>query len=72
MIVGWTASLDLLDQQALDLADILPEKGLTSGHLKEAVEKALAAPRRRSVLLDLAGAEKTAGIIRSLIAESLA
>ncbi|GGD70508.1 glycosyl transferase [Rhizobium anhuiense] len=58
--------------QALDLADILPEKGLTSGHLKEAVEKALAAPRRRSVLLDLAGAEKTAGIIRSLIAESLA
>ncbi|MGR9214993.1 glycosyltransferase family protein (plasmid) [Rhizobium leguminosarum] len=58
--------------QALGLADILPEDGLTSGHVKVAVEKALAVPRRRSVLLDLAGAEKTAAIIRSMIAESLA
>ena len=58
--------------QALGLADILPEDGLTSGHVKEAVEKALAAPRRGPVLLDLDGAEKTAGIIRSMIAESLA
>ncbi|MEB3044110.1 glycosyltransferase family protein [Rhizobium mulingense] len=58
--------------QALDLADILPEEGLTPGHVKEAVEKALAAPRRGRVLLDLDGAEKTAGIIRSMIAESLA
>ncbi|EJC85195.1 putative glycosyl transferase [Rhizobium leguminosarum bv. trifolii WSM2297] len=54
--------------QALDLADILPETGLTPGHVKEAVEKALAAPRRGPVPLDLDGAEKTAGIIRSLIA----
>ena len=58
--------------QALDFADILPEKGLTAGHVKEAVEKALAAPRRGPVSLDLDGAEKTAGIIRSMIAESLA
>ncbi|MBY5409724.1 glycosyl transferase [Rhizobium leguminosarum] len=58
--------------QALGLADILPENGLTSGHVKEAVEKALAAQPRGSVLLDLDGAEKTALIIRSMIAESLA
>ncbi|MBY5621459.1 glycosyltransferase family protein [Rhizobium leguminosarum] len=58
--------------QALGLADILPENGLTSGHVKEAVEKALASPRQGPVLLDLDGAEKTAGIIRSMIAESLA
>lgn len=58
--------------QALGLAEILPEKGLTSAHVKEAVEKALAAPRRGPVSLDLDGAEKTAGIIRSMIAESLA
>ncbi|MDC7745484.1 MULTISPECIES: glycosyltransferase family protein [Rhizobium] len=58
--------------QALDLAEILPETGLTPGHVKEAVEKALAAPARKPVLLDLDGAEKTAGIIRSMIAESLA
>ncbi|WP_027687701.1 glycosyltransferase family protein [Rhizobium leguminosarum] len=58
--------------RALGLADILPEKGLTSGHVKEAVEKALAAEPRGPVLLDLAGAEKTAAIIRSMIAESLA
>ncbi|WHO76156.1 glycosyltransferase family protein [Rhizobium sp. BT03] len=54
--------------QALDLADILPETGLTPGHVKEAVEKALAAPRRGAVSLDLDGAEKTAGIIRSMLA----
>ncbi|RFB82497.1 glycosyl transferase [Rhizobium leguminosarum bv. trifolii] len=53
--------------QALDLADILPETGLTSGHVKEAVEKALAAPGRGAVSLDLDGAEKTAGIIRSML-----
>ncbi|WP_259671317.1 MULTISPECIES: glycosyltransferase family protein [unclassified Rhizobium] len=58
--------------QALDLADILPETGLTAGHVKEAVEKALATARREPVLLDLDGAEKTAGIIRSMLAESLA
>jgi predicted glycosyltransferase len=58
--------------QALGLADILPESGLTPDHVKEAVEKALAAPRRGPVLLDLDGAEKTAAIIRSMIAESLA
>ncbi|MBY3203773.1 glycosyltransferase family protein [Rhizobium laguerreae] len=58
--------------QALGLADILPENGLTSGHVKEAVEKALAAQPRGPVLLDLDGAEKTALIIRSMIAESLA
>ncbi|OWV61295.1 glycosyl transferase [Rhizobium sp. N122] len=52
---------------ALDLADILPETGLTSGHVKEAVEKALAAPGRGAVSLDLDGAEKTAGIIRSML-----
>jgi hypothetical protein len=40
--------------------------------VKEAVEKALAALPRGSVLLDLDGAEKTALIIRSMIAESLA
>ncbi|MBB2750341.1 UNVERIFIED_ORG: putative glycosyltransferase [Rhizobium aethiopicum] len=32
------------------------------------MEKALAAPRRRAVSLDLDGAEKTAGIIRSMLA----
>ncbi|WP_027665772.1 glycosyltransferase family protein [Rhizobium leguminosarum] len=58
--------------QALGLADILPENGLTAGHVKKAVEKALAAQPRGPVLLDLDGAEKTAGIIRSMIAESLA
>ncbi|NEJ72741.1 glycosyl transferase [Rhizobium phaseoli] len=58
--------------QALDLADILPETGLTPGHVKEAVEKALATARREPVLLDLDGAEKTAGIIRSMLSESLA
>ncbi|EJZ19262.1 glycosyl transferase (plasmid) [Rhizobium sp. Pop5] len=58
--------------QALGLADILPEKGLTPDHVKEAVEKALAAPRRGPMQLDLEGAEKTAAIIRSMIAESLA
>ena len=54
--------------QALDLADILPETGLTSGHVKEAVEKALTAPGRGAVSLDLDGAEKTAGIIRAMLA----
>lgn len=53
--------------QALDLAEILPETGLTSNHVKQAVEKALAAPARRPALLDLDGAEKTAGIIRSMM-----
>ncbi|OWV70677.1 glycosyl transferase [Rhizobium sp. R634] len=54
--------------QALDLAEILPETGLTSGHVKEAVEKALTAPGRGAVSLDLDGAEKTAGIIRAILA----
>ncbi|ANM13941.1 MULTISPECIES: glycosyltransferase family protein [unclassified Rhizobium] len=53
--------------QALDLADILPETGLTSGHVKEAVEKALTAAGRGAVSLDLDGAVKTAGIIRAML-----
>ncbi|MDR9782915.1 glycosyltransferase family protein [Rhizobium redzepovicii] len=53
--------------QALGLADILPETGLTPCHVKEAVEKALVAPRRGAVSLDLDGAEKTTGIIRSML-----
>jgi predicted glycosyltransferase len=53
--------------KALGLADILPEKGLTLADVKTAVEKALAAPPRPPVFLDLDGAEKTAAIIRSMI-----
>jgi predicted glycosyltransferase len=53
--------------KALGLAGILPEKGLTAEHVKEAVEAALAAPRRKASPLDLDGAAKTAGIIRAMI-----
>jgi len=53
--------------QALGLADILPEQGLTLDDVKAAVERALAAPLRSTVHLDLDGAEKSAAIIRSMI-----
>ncbi|TCS03020.1 glycosyltransferase [Rhizobium sp. BK418] len=53
--------------KALGLAYILPEKGLTLEAVKTAIEKALAAPRRPAVSLDLDGAKKTAAIIRSMI-----
>lgn len=53
--------------KALELADILPESGLTAEHVRDAVEKALAAPRKHSASLDLEGARKSAGIIRELI-----
>lgn len=52
--------------RALGLADILPEAGLTPGIVAEAVETALSALRSGPMALDLAGAEKTAAIIRSL------
>ncbi|EPE94467.1 glycosyltransferase (plasmid) [Rhizobium grahamii CCGE 502] len=52
--------------KVLGLADILPEAGLTPGIVAEAVEAALSAPRSAAVPLDLAGAEKTAAIIRLL------
>ena len=53
--------------QALALAEILPEQGLTLGDVKAAVERALAAPPRPAVSLDLDGAAKSAVIIRSMI-----
>ncbi|MBB3659026.1 putative glycosyltransferase [Rhizobium sp. BK650] len=53
--------------QALGLAEILPEKGLTLNDVKAAIERALAAPPRPAVRLDLDGAAKTAAIIRSMI-----
>lgn len=53
--------------QALGLAEILPEKGLTLDDVKAAVERALAAPPRPAVSLDLDGAAKSAAIIRSMI-----
>ncbi|MBB3387684.1 putative glycosyltransferase [Rhizobium sp. BK275] len=53
--------------QALGLAEILPEKGLTLDDVKAAVERALAAPPRPAVRLDLDGAAKSAAIIRSMI-----
>lgn len=53
--------------QALGLAEILPEQGLTLDDVKSAVERALAAPPRPTVSLDLDGAAKSAVIIRSMI-----
>lgn len=53
--------------KALGLADILPEEGLTLDDVKAAVERALAAPPRPAVRLDLDGAAKSAAIIRSMI-----
>ncbi|MBB3462577.1 glycosyltransferase family protein [Rhizobium sp. BK377] len=53
--------------QALGLAEILPEEGLTFEDLKAAVERALAAPLRPATSLDLDGAAKSASIIRSMI-----
>lgn len=53
--------------QALGLAEILPEQGLTLEDVKSAVERALAAPPRPAVSLDLDGAAKSAVIIRSMI-----
>ncbi|WP_416068419.1 glycosyltransferase family protein [Rhizobium sp. ZK1] len=53
--------------QALGLAEILPEQGLTLDDVKAAVERALVAPPRPAVSLDLDGAVKSAAIIRSMI-----
>ncbi|OWV84566.1 glycosyl transferase [Rhizobium sp. R693] len=52
--------------KALGLADILPEAGLTPEIVADAVRTALARPREAPVSLDLAGAQKTAAIIRSM------
>jgi predicted glycosyltransferase len=53
--------------RALGLAEILPEDGLTVDDVKAAVERALAAPLRPAVSLNLDGAAKSAAIIRSMI-----
>ncbi|QWW70643.1 glycosyltransferase family protein [Rhizobium sp. WYJ-E13] len=53
--------------QALGLAEILPEQGMTLDDVKAAVERALVAPPRPAVSLDLDGAVKSAAIIRSMI-----
>lgn len=53
--------------QALGLAAVLPEQGLTAEHVAAAVESVLAAPARKDVTLDLTGAETTASIIRSML-----
>ncbi|KWV60087.1 glycosyl transferase [Rhizobium altiplani] len=53
--------------RTLGLAEILPEAGLTSEIVANAVSAALAKPRAASALLDLGGAGKTASIIRSMI-----
>ncbi|WP_086999680.1 glycosyltransferase family protein [Rhizobium sullae] len=53
--------------QAMGLATILPEQGLTAEHVAAAVESALAAPARKEVALDLTGAGTTASIIRSML-----
>ncbi|CAN7599425.1 glycosyltransferase family protein [Rhizobium sp. LjRoot258] len=53
--------------QALGLADILPEAGLTPEIVADAVRTALAARRAAPMSLDLSGADKTAAIIRSMI-----
>ncbi|WP_028745606.1 glycosyltransferase family protein [Rhizobium mesoamericanum] len=54
--------------KALGLADILPEADLTPTLVADAVRAALSVPQTAPVLLDLGGAEKTAAIIRSMIA----
>jgi predicted glycosyltransferase len=53
--------------RALGLAEILPEDGLTVDDVKAAVERALAAPLRPAISLNLDGAAKSAAIIRSMI-----
>lgn len=53
--------------QTLGLAEILSEKALTLDDVKTAIERALAAPLRPAVSLDLDGAAKSAAIIRSMI-----
>jgi predicted glycosyltransferase len=52
----------------LGLADLLPEEGLTAAHVADAVTVALATPRRTVADLDLDGAQKTAEIIRAMLA----
>ncbi|MFP3543497.1 glycosyltransferase [Rhizobium sp. SIMBA_035] len=53
--------------KAMGLASILPETGLTAEHVVSAVSEALARPPRQAAALDLAGAETTAAIIRSML-----
>jgi predicted glycosyltransferase len=52
--------------QMLGLADVLPESDLTAKMVAEAVETALAHPRKVSVPLDLDGANTTAQIIHAM------
>jgi predicted glycosyltransferase len=53
--------------KAMGLASILPETGLTAEHVARAVSEALVRPPRQAAGLDLAGAETTAAIIRSML-----
>ncbi|QRM46334.1 glycosyltransferase [Rhizobium sp. BG4] len=53
--------------KAMGLAGILPETGLTAAHVAEAVTEAMDAPPRKAASLDLAGAETTAAIIRTML-----
>jgi predicted glycosyltransferase len=53
--------------KAMGLASILPETGLTAEHVASAVCEALARPPRQAAALNLAGAETTAAIIRSML-----
>lgn len=52
---------------AMNLADILPETGLTAAHVAKAVSDALHRPSRQRTGLDLDGAQTTSAIIRSLL-----
>ena len=53
--------------EALGLAITLPENGLNAGILGNALEAALAQPKPSSHRLDLDGAERTAGVLGSLL-----
>lgn len=53
--------------KAVGLAGILPETGLTGAHVVAAVAEAMDAPPRKAASLDLAGAETTAAIIRTML-----
>ncbi|WP_130283513.1 glycosyltransferase [Rhizobium sp. BK696] len=53
--------------KAMGLAGILPETGLTAAHVAAAVTEAMDAPPRKAATLDLAGAETTAAIIRTML-----
>lgn len=53
--------------KAMGLAGILPETGLTAAHVAAAVAEAMDAPPRKAATLDLAGAETTAAIIRTML-----